>query len=212
MTITLNNIGKQFSNQWLFHNIQLTCTTQQYYAITGGNGSGKSTLLQIISGYITPTEGTITWQLSKTKTFVAENNLHYYIALASPALQLLEEFTVKEFLVFHSSIKPMLVQDVDAMLQEINLYTKRNTYIKYCSSGMKQRIKLALAFFSNTNILLLDEPTTNLDEAGKALYKALIDKYTNNRITIIASNDHDEYAFCNNIVDMNAYQVVKKTN
>ncbi len=210
MTITLNDIGKQFSNQWLFHNIQYKFSINQCYAITGGNGSGKSTLLQIIAGYITPTEGSITWHaLSKE---IVVDTLYKYISLASPALQLLDEFTIKEFLTFHCNAKPMLVNNVETLLHELDLFDKRNTYIKHCSSGMKQRIKLAIAFYSNTNILLLDEPTTNLDEAGRQLYKKLIANYTHNRVTIIASNDSYEYDFCNHVIDMNTYQVHKKIN
>jgi ABC-type multidrug transport system ATPase subunit len=208
MTITLNNIGKQFSNQWLFHNLQYHFNTNKYYAITGGNGSGKSTLLQILAGYITPTEGSISWQVLNNT--IVTDALYKYVSLSSPALQLLDEFTIKEFLTFHCNAKAMLVNDVDSILHELDLYQKRNTYLKHCSSGMKQRIKLAIAFYSNTSILLLDEPTTNLDEAGKQLYKKLIANYTSNRITIIASNDGLEYDFCNHVIDMNAYQVHKK--
>jgi ATPase subunit of ABC transporter with duplicated ATPase domains len=65
---------------------------------------------------------------------------------------------------------------------------------------MKQRLKLAQAFFSDTSTLLLDEPTTNLDEAGIQLYKSLIAAYTKERLVIVCSNDKNEYEFCGEVI------------
>lgn len=95
---------------------------------------------------------------------------------------------------------------VTDMLYKIGLENAAHKQIRFFSSGMKQRIKLAQAFFSETEILLLDEPCSNLDETGIQLYLQLLETYTQNRITIICSNDKTEYQTCRQILSMESYK------
>jgi ABC-type multidrug transport system ATPase subunit len=78
--------------------------------------------------------------------------------------------------------------------------------IRYFSSGMKQRVKLAQAIFSNVPIVLLDEPLTNLDAEGVSLYHRLVEQFCKNRLLIISSNEPKEYSFCDTIIDIKAYK------
>lgn len=207
MIISLNNIGKRFNREWIFRNLDYTFNAPKKYAITGANGSGKSTLLQVIAGAVTYNEGNIVLQdpqLAAT-TKGEEPTLYNYIAIAAPYLELIEEMTANELLDFHTSFKPLAVSKQKA-LQIIGLDKAANKQVRYYSSGMKQRLKLAQAFFSNVAVLLLDEPTTNLDEDGIALYKHLIENYTGQKLVIISSNDKAEYDFCDEVIAIADYK------
>ena len=198
MNIRLSNTGKRFNREWIFRGLDYHFMQGKTYAITGANGSGKSTLLQVIAGALMHSEGTI--DFSDHQNNPLEASLAYAnISISAPYLELIEEMTALEFLAFHASFKK-LIKPVDEILQEVNLKTAANKQIRYYSSGMKQRLKLAQAFFSDTTTLLLDEPTTNLDEAGIHLYKSLISKYTTNRLVIVCSNDKNEYEFCGEVI------------
>ena len=126
-------------------------------------------------------------------------NIFQHISIAAPYLELIEEMTAIEFLNFHTNFKPFTISIAEA-LQIVNLTNAANKEIRYYSSGMKQRLKLAQAFFCKSPILLLDEPTTNLDAEGIALYQLLIKDYSNNKLVIISSNDKQEYSFCDTII------------
>ena len=198
MNIRLSNTGKRFNREWIFRGLDYQFLQGKTYAITGANGSGKSTLLQVIAGALMHSEGTI--DFSNHQNNPLEANLAYAnIAISAPYLELIEEMTALEFLAFHASFKK-LIKPIDEILLEVNLQSAANKQIRYYSSGMKQRLKLAQAFFSDTTTLLLDEPTTNLDEAGIHLYKSLISKYTTNRLVIVCSNDMNEYDFCGEVI------------
>ncbi len=200
MKITLSDAGKRFNREWIFRHFNYDFISSAAYAITGPNGSGKSTLLQFIAGALMPSEGKILFHNDAGETIT-----EYYqqISLAAPYLELVEEMTANEFFRFHQSFKPLLPgSDIAQILQRVGLQSAANKQIRYYSSGMKQRLKLAQAFFSNTPVLLLDEPTTNLDADGIELYLELIKEYSGGRLVIISSNDPMEYSFCNTVLEM----------
>jgi ABC-type multidrug transport system ATPase subunit len=113
--------------------------------------------------------------------------------------------TAEEFLSFHKQFKLLTLAN-NEILQIIGLQKAAHKQIRYYSSGMKQRLKLAQAFFCTTPVLLLDEPTTNLDAEGIALYQCLIDNYTKDKLVIISSNDKQEYEFCETIIAIGDYK------
>jgi len=203
MQIKLTDTGKRYNREWIFRHFDYEFNKGKKYAITGVNGSGKSTLLQIIAGSLTHNEGTVSMTADDKQ--LAEEDCHQYLSLAAPYLELVEEMTAKEFLSFHHLLKP-LVLPPEEILQLIDLTKAANKQIRYYSSGMKQRIKLAQAFFCTTPVLLLDEPTTNLDAAGMALYHQLINNYTAGKLVIISSNDLQEYDFCEEVVEIGKYK------
>ncbi len=200
--ISLNNAGKRFNKDWIFKDLDFTFEMGQHYALVGNNGSGKSTLLQIISGYATLSKGTITWGDDDT------NSIFKQITIAAPYLELIEEFTTLEQFEFHEKFKPLRKDlSIVAMIEMIGLKAATNKQIRYFSSGMKQRLKLALAIFSETPILLLDEPCSNLDKEGYALYHELINKYALHKLIIVGSNDLQEYDFCKKYINLMDYKV-----
>jgi ABC-type multidrug transport system ATPase subunit len=203
MDIRLTNTGKRFNREWIFRGIDYHFKQGNSYAITGANGSGKSTLLQVIAGALMHSEGSI--DFTENNKTVDAAIAYKIISITAPYLELIEEMTALEFLSFHTSFKKLIIP-VDEILQEVNLQSAANKQIRYYSSGMKQRLKLAQAFFSETTLLLLDEPTTNLDEAGIQLYKSLISKFTTNRLVIVCSNDKNEYEFCGEVIKVEDYK------
>ena len=197
MKISLQNLGKRFNREWIFRHFDYEFISQKSYAITGPNGSGKSTLLQVMGGAITLSEGTVVYENIKPE------DIYKHISIAAPYLELVEEMTLTEFFNFHAELKNWLPSiTIKKILSVIELEKAADKQLRYFSSGMKQRLKLAQAFFSDTSVLLLDEPCTNLDEDGVQLYHRLINEYTLNRIVIVSSNDIGEYGFCKDKIFM----------
>lgn len=209
MTISLTNTGKRFNRDWIFRHLNYRFESGTSYAITGSNGSGKSTLLQVIAGAISPSQGMVEYYTSDTNETrpAPPENIFQYISIAAPYLELIEEMTLEEFLQFHKEFKPLLPSlSIQKIISLIGLDGARSKQIRYFSSGMKQRVKLAQSFFSDTPVLLLDEPCTNLDTEGVELYLKLYSEFCAGRLIIISSNDPVEYSFCREVIRMADYK------
>ncbi len=205
MKIVLTDTGKRYNRDWIFRHLTFTFGKGNAYAITGPNGSGKSTLLQALSGAISFNEGNCSHYADGTP--VAAEHVYSYISICAPYMEIIEEMTLSEFLLFHSSFKPLLPgTTVKNIIEVTGLQYTGNKQINQFSSGMKQRVKLAQCIFSHTPVVLLDEPCTNLDAPGIQLYQQLIEKYCRNRLVIVSSNDTTEYSFCNHIINMQDYK------
>src|ERR1700742_4721496 len=204
-SITLNQIGRRFNRDWTFRGVDYTFTSGKTYAILGPNGSGKSTLLQVLNGSLAPSAGSINY-LVDDKPVEAEA-IFNQLTLAAPYLELIEEFTLDEMVDFHFKFKTYRQgMDKDAVISLLALEGGRNKLIKYFSSGMKQRLKLALAFCSDTPMLMLDEPTSNLDKQGVDWYLSLVQQFAADRLTIICSNQEHEYSFCRHQLNISDYK------
>lgn len=195
MKIEGENIGKKYRRQWVFKDQTLCFEQGTSWAIKGHNGAGKSTLMAILSGYLSPSKGSIRYSIEGKKLGIDE--VYKQLSFAAPYIDLIEDFTLQEAVQFHHRFKP-LYPDVSAnnLLELAWLQDSRNKQIKQLSSGMKQRFKLALALCSESSLLLLDEPTTNLDEQGSLWYQQLIETYTRHRTLLIASNIPSDHSFC----------------
>lgn len=204
-TIQVQNASKRFHHEWIFKNLNLDLSAGDSIAITGGNGSGKSTLLKCLSGAIPLTSGAIQYHSGATQ--IVEEQWFRSLALATPYLELPEEFTLSEVLSFHFQFKNPLQQRSNAEILEIlGLEKHKSKAISQFSSGMKQRVKLALAIFSEVPFLLLDEPTTNLDKQGVTWYLDLFQQFSQDRIVMICSNDPREYDFCEKKIAMEDFK------
>ena len=212
MTIYLSDAGKRFNRDWIFRHFTYNFESGQSYAITGSNGSGKSTLLQSLSGGMMLSEGSIKYEAGSTKSEVrstkseiSTEKIYTQVSICAPYLEVIEEMTLREFLDFHHGFKPFLASiTTNIIIAALGLEKAENKQIRYYSSGMKQRVKLAQCIFSDTAIVLLDEPCTNLDADGIALYHRLIAEYCKDRLVVVSSNDEVEYQFCEkklNIMD-----------
>jgi ABC-type multidrug transport system ATPase subunit len=203
MDIKLKQLSKRYKFEWIFRGLDYHFEMGKTYAVLGPNGSGKSTLLKVLSGYSTPSKGTVVF--FEDKVVLPNDKIYLQIAYAAPYIELIEEFTLTEMLDFHRKFKPFQQNlTTEQLIEILNFSKSKNKEIKFFSSGMKQRLKLVLAICSATDLLLLDEPTTNLDDEGVAWYQTLIEKFTANRLVIVASNVKHDYHFCTqqlNIMD-----------
>jgi ABC-type multidrug transport system ATPase subunit len=193
MQLTASNIGKRYNREWIFRGFSYSFSAGSSYAITGPNGSGKSTLLQVLAGAIMLSEGAIA--CTNATVSITPEKLHSQVSIAAPYLELIEEMTAAEMMQFHTKFKSLTI-DHTALLKTMGLENAAHKQIRYYSSGMKQRLKLGLAVFSNTPILFLDEPCTNLDAEGIAVYQHTINEYCKQKLVIVSSNDKQEYGFC----------------
>ncbi|MBV6655883.1 MAG: ABC transporter ATP-binding protein, partial [Mameliella sp.] len=186
-------------------NVELAIQPAQRYAITGPNGSGKSTLMKMLSGHLTPSKGKITFSIHDNPVAVTE--VYQHLAYAAPYIELIEELSLIEALTFHQKFKPFQSPlTPEAVYKILGFKKARGKLIRNFSSGMKQRLKLALAILSDTPYLLLDEPTTNLDAEGIQWYRQLIEQHTTGRTLIIASNVDVDFDFCENRINILEYK------
>lgn len=201
MKIRLSNAGKRFNREWIFRHAELDFDPSISYAITGPNGSGKSTLLQCIGGMLQLSEGTMKFE--KEFSLVSDETAYTHLSFCAPYLELIEEMTLREFLLFHQRFKPFLNGfDLTSIISAIGLEAAAGKQIRYYSSGMKQRVKLAQSILFDTSVVLLDEPCSNLDTKGIDLYHSLIANYCQGRLVLVCSNDPVEYRFCKEVVSI----------
>lgn len=195
LEIHLEEASKRFQYEWIFKNLTLGLSQGNSLAVTGSNGSGKSTLLKCLSGAIPISSGKITYMLDGSS--IPEADWFSYLAIAAPYMEVPEEFTLEELLNFHFRFKKPLDGISSQEVIELLYLTPHSTKpVGQFSSGMKQRLKLGLALFSDVPLIFLDEPTSNLDRKGIEWYQEMINLYGKNRILVICSNEPREHEFC----------------
>lgn len=183
MQIELQNIGKKFGGKYIFRHLNRSFHSGDHVGIVGQNGSGKSTLIQIISGYLSASEGMIVYE------GISSDEVWKNISWCSPALGLYEDFTLLEHLQFTQGLKPFesayTLKEIPEILQ---LESHANKELKYFSSGMKQRVKLATAILSDVSCVFLDEPCAHLDREAEKWFSEFILSTKKNKTIIVASN------------------------
>jgi ABC-type multidrug transport system ATPase subunit len=206
MQINLSKISKKFNYEWIFRDVDYTFESGNAYVILGSNGSGKSTLMQILAGNLLPTSGKINFNDGIAE--IAQDLIYRQVSISAPYLELIEEFTLPEILEFHRKFKPFHNNLGNSQIIEITGLSKvKNKPIRYFSSGMKQRVKLALAILSDTGVVLLDEPASNLDKQGVEWYQKLVGSYSSDRIYVVCSNSQShEYSFCKHELQIGDYK------
>lgn len=195
MQIEVTGLGKRYAREWVFRDLTHTFKAGSATAVLGPNGSGKSTLLNTLSGQLLPTAGTLRYAVGGQT--VPVEDIPPRLAYAAPYLELIEELTLTELLHFHTRFKPLKPGlSPQQLIALMYLENSRHKLVRDFSSGMKQRLKLALALYADTPLLLLDEPTTNLDRAGVAWYQEHVRARLAGRTVLISSNVPEEYDFC----------------
>lgn len=207
MNVHLENIGKRFEREWIFKNVNLTFTTNSITGIVGPNGSGKSTLLQCISGFLTTSEGTIRYQ-NTANQIVSVEQVYRQVSIAAPYLDQEEWLTFREAVKIQSQFKPFRNQlSTEEVIEKSGLSHAADKFIRQFSSGMKQRVRLSLAILAQGELLLLDEPLSNLDHAGTQWFLKLLSEESKDRTVIICSNHHaEELAMAERKVDLSQFK------
>jgi heme exporter protein A len=205
-TVTLDNLVKYFGRRLVFENLSFQFEAGSIYGIAGPNGSGKSTLVKIIANVISPTSGKVNHLNSGKK--IEPEELHDYIGFISPYLFLYDEFTANENLAHFSSIRGIKFDANRAafLLDALGLYDRRNDIVRGYSSGMKQRLKLIFALLHFPRLLILDEPTSNLDNSGKDKFYELIEAEGKKNLVLVASNEEADLALCSEVIKLDDYK------
>jgi len=204
MKITTENLGKRFNREWIFRNVSLTFESGTVYAIVGPNGSGKSTLLQILWGQLPPSTGTLTYATQQGVIPVEE--IFRELSIATPYQELIEEFTLEEMVRFHFRFKKSRGGSVGEVIERLELRHASKKLISNFSSGMRQRLKLGLAFLSESAILFFDEPTTNLDKKSMGWYHDQFSLLPPGLLVLIASNQESEYPNTAQKIDISTFK------
>lgn len=202
ISFDISNLKKRFNRRTIFSGITFSLKERQSLSVVGRNGIGKSTLLKTICGLLSPTEGMVKCEINKKKISVHELYLH--VGFVSPYLQLYDEFSGLENLLLYRNMRRLSTSDgeLENLLKRFSIWIQRNDVVRTYSSGMKQRLKYAAALAHNPPLLILDEPTSNLDEEGRATVRECINEQKKKGIVIIATNNRDEFHWCEQILDL----------
>lgn len=201
ISIQLNKVSKKFGRSWIFKDISMDLHSGKSYAITGANGSGKSTLLKVVAGILTPNQGEVKCVLAGKA--IAPEEMYKHITYCAPYQELPDEMTLIELLHFHKQLRKLTIpakQIIDM------LGIEPDKEIRNYSSGMKQRVKLALALYTDTAAIFLDEPTNTLDEHWANWYFNEVQQVAKDKLLVISSNHQPEYSFCDEVVSIAAYK------
>lgn len=203
MTIASENITKIYNRKTIFKNVSFSIKEGTAFAITGKNGSGKSTLVKILCGVLSPSKGTVS--LSVNDQTILYPDYYPHIGLVSPYLNLYEEFSAEENLQFIKNIRG-LDSSADAfaeiLLKEFGIYDHRKKEVKNYSSGMKQRLKYCAALIHQPVLLVLDEPSSNLDEYGIEAVRNRMRLQKQKGVLLFATNDKDDLQYADTIYDI----------
>ena len=205
-TLTLQEVTKIFGRRLIFDNINYEFRSGSVYGLAGKNGSGKSTLAKIVAGILSPTRGKVIHKLNEN--LIIAENLHDHLGFVSPYLVLYDEFTAGENLVHFSRIRGSEADEekINFWLNKFNLYDRRDDLLKGFSSGMKQRMKIIFALLHEPQLIIFDEPTSNLDNEGKDKVYEIITDLGKNKIVIAASNEDTDLALCSQVLQVEEFK------
>lgn len=205
-SLLLEDVVKYFGRRLVFSEINYSFTSGVIYGISGPNGSGKSTLVKIISNIISPTRGKVIHNLNDN--VLIPEKLHDHIGFVAPYLFLYDEFTAEENLFHFSNIRGLKYDKdrAEFLFRKLNLLDRKDDIVRGYSSGMKQRLKFIFSFLHRPQCLILDEPTSNLDNDGKEKVYELITEEAKRNLIIIASNEDSDLQLCNEIISVEKYK------
>ncbi len=207
VALTASGLKKTFNRRLIFSDISFSLTNGNSLAIAGRNGSGKSTLVKILAGLLSPTKGKC--DLSIDGKEVSDALLFRHLGFVSPYLQMYDEFSGLENLTLSMKIRGLQIHDdeIRSLLEKVNLEHRKNDLVRTYSSGMKQRLKYAFALLHQPPVLILDEPTSNLDAEGIGVVYQIIEDQKKKGMIIVATNDAADQQLCEQIIDLNILPV-----
>lgn len=205
-SLSLENLVKYFGRRLVFSEINYSFTSGNAYGISGPNGAGKSTLVKIIANIISPTRGKVIHKLNDD--VLIPEKLHDHIGFVAPYLFLYDEFTAEENLFHFSNIRGLKYdkERAEFLFRKLNLLDRKDDIVRGYSSGMKQRLKFIFALLHKPQCIILDEPTSNLDNDGKEKVYELITEEAKSNLIIVASNEDSDLKLCKEIISIEKYK------
>jgi len=199
-SIHSQNLSKLFGRRLIFKDINFNWIEKGIFGISGPNGSGKSTLVKIVAGLIALSSGKIIHKNSGGE--IIPEKLHNHIGFVSPYLVLYEEFSAWENLKIFAQIRGVTFNEERILfyLKQFLLDTRKDDLVKTYSSGMKQRLKFIFALMHSPEVLIFDEPTSNLDEEGKKVVYDIVREEGKSRLVVIASNEVKDLELCSEVL------------
>lgn len=191
--IEVDNLGKRFGERKVFSKISFDLKAGESIAIVGRNGSGKSTLLKVLLSLLIPTRGSVLYL--KDSEPMDEAQIRQSVSFVAPYLNLYDHLTAEENIKFFTAMTGDSItgKEINNLMERVGLEGRGMDFVYGYSSGMKQRLKYAVALLKKPSFLFLDEPTSNLDDDGKKIVFDLIEEYRQNAIIIVATNENEEY-------------------
>lgn len=207
-SVTASSLNKTFGRRLIFNDLNFEFASKGIFGIAGANGSGKSTLVKIIAGIISASKGKIIHKIDSKE--IAEEKLHNHIGFVSPYLIMYEEFSAWENINLFSNIRGVKFdkEKTDHLLNHFLIFDRKDDLVKTYSSGMKQRLKFVFALVHSPQLIILDEPTSNLDEEGKNSVYKIIEQEGKNKIVIVASNEKTDLSLCNSTIQLEQYKKI----
>jgi heme exporter protein A len=201
--LTARNIAKTFNRRSIFSDISFALASPDSLAITGKNGAGKSTLAKILAGVLSPTSGEMRYELDGK--ILDEEAKKVHIGFVSPYLNLYDEFSAVEnlFLLMRMrSTKQVTNGSPETLLKRFGLWQRKDDVVRGYSTGMKQRLKYVFALVHSPLALILDEPTTNLDNDGIKVVEEVVQEQKRSSLLIVATNDPAEAMWCGKSIQL----------
>ncbi len=204
--LELSSVKKFFGRRLIFNNLNFKINKPGVYGVSGPNGSGKSTLVKIIAGIIGASDGKVIHKINEKE--IIPEKLHNHIGFVSPYLVLYEEFSAWENLELFARIRGINLdeQRVKYLLEKFLLLNRKDDLVKTYSSGMKQRLKFIFSLMHSPELLILDEPTSNLDEEGKNSVYEIIREEGGKNIVVVASNEKQDLNLCSEVIDLKQFK------
>ena len=191
IAVELQSVSHTFKLRPVFQPVTARVPAGSECLIRGTNGSGKSTLGRILTGELTPAEGQVTW-LHETQAIEAEV-LCLRSQRVSPVTALHPQLTIDELIAFQGQFQPWSSPSAASdLLNKAGLTKHTGKAYRDLSSGMQQRVKLALALAAQTGLIVLDEPCANLDADGIAWYRESLQAMRGKATLVVCSNDRSE--------------------
>jgi len=191
MFIECKDVSKRYNEHWVIKKLSHTFHSDQVYGIKGDNGSGKSTLIKMLSGFLSPTLGKITYVNDDQE--ITRDDIYKHISLWGPHTEMSGMLTVGEMINYYGKMKGWSTSlDATDIHQISQLPVPINQRIDQLSSGQAQRLGLTITLLADTSVVLLDEPSSYLDTTARDWMHNIILEYKGGRMIIIASNDSDD--------------------
>ena len=205
-SLQAQSVSKFFGRRLIFKGIDFNWSENGVYGVSGPNGSGKSTIVKIIAGLISASEGKIIHKLNDEE--IIPEKLHNHIGFVSPYLILYEEFSAWENLNIFAKIRSIEFNKnkISELLDKLKILHRKDDLVKTYSSGMKQRLKFVFALMHSPELIIFDEPTSNLDDEGKETVYSLVKEESKNSVVVLASNEKTDLGYCNEILYLEKYK------